>query len=382
MSLLSQLIPRIHALHYQTTLPGWWRLLCTPIAWVYMAVVQGRACLYEWSLLPTLKLPLLVVSVGNITTGGTGKTPIVKALARQWIAEGKRVVILSRGYGASDPQPYARATTPAYGDEAYELQRALPEAVVIVGKNRVATAQRAITEFQPDIFLLDDGFQYRALHRDVNICLVDALQGVGNGDCLPLGPLREPVSALSRATHVWLTKLPATLESPQHEALLTTWKKRLEPYTSAPLGVSVASLAEPLLLSTWLATSVKFPSPILEEAHSLPQGGCILFSAIAQPASFQTLVQAAYPWVQLVTTVALADHAPVNEAVLIELEQKLNTLGEAAYILMTEKDATKWLPWQGEPRWARLLARCWVAPLRVTLPHLDSLHSTETMEVI
>lgn len=185
---------------------SFWLWLFYPACLVYSAVASFRSILYQFGVLKSTRLPIPVISIGNITTGGTGKTPIVIALSKYLIEQGKKVVVLSRGYGAKLPQNYAQATSPDFGDEAYLIQQAVPKAVVIVGRKRRDNALKTIDEFKPDVIILDDGFQYLPLERDVNICLIDGEQGFGNDHLLPLGPLREPLSALRRATSFAITK--------------------------------------------------------------------------------------------------------------------------------------------------------------------------------
>jgi hypothetical protein len=201
------------AFQYQQPTKGAWVywLVLTPLAWAYGLIVAIRNGLYQREILPKTRCGVPVVSIGNITTGGTGKTPMTLAIAKQLLAQGQKVVILSRGYGAKMPQAYARATSPDFGDEAFFLQQTLPEAVVIVGKNRAENALKAMKDYNPTVIVLDDGFQYQALHRDVDVVLVDAQRVVGNGQLLPLGALREPLSVLAtRATHVCFTRFEAT----------------------------------------------------------------------------------------------------------------------------------------------------------------------------
>ena len=144
------------------------------------------------------KLGYPVISVGNLTVGGTGKTPFLRVLARQLEAKGEKVAILSRGYGAIGP---------GISDETLELKHSLPGVSLCVGKNRLKQAQQALATHPPTVFLLDDGFQHRRIHRDLNICLMDATNPFGNGHLLPGGILRERPSALKRADLFVLTHL-------------------------------------------------------------------------------------------------------------------------------------------------------------------------------
>jgi tetraacyldisaccharide 4'-kinase len=141
-----------------------------------------------------------IITVGNLTLGGTGKTPMVKWLARRFQDAGLRVAIVSRGYGAADGK---------HNDEALELAQALPNVPHIQNRDRVAAAQQAIREFNSQLLLLDDGFQHRRLGRDLDIVLLDALEPFGFEHVFPRGTLREPLAGLGRAQVVCLSRADA-----------------------------------------------------------------------------------------------------------------------------------------------------------------------------
>jgi len=160
-------------------------------------VAKLRRALHRAGVLRSGSLPRPVVSVGNLTVGGTGKTPHVQFLARWLCARGARVAVLSRGYGrrtrgvvwASGDPPASAASV---GDEPALLARTLPGVAVVVGESRLEAGREALRRREVDVFLLDDGFQHLALRREADILLVDGIRGLGNGRTLPLGPLREP----------------------------------------------------------------------------------------------------------------------------------------------------------------------------------------------
>lgn len=143
-----------------------------------------------------------VISVGNITAGGAGKTPVVKALARAYTEKGERVAILTRGYGSTAENHQIQVTSDhsaeQVGDEAVELFRADVAEQIWVGKNRIESAKSAVNR-GATMIILDDGFQYRALQRDINILVIDGGYGLGNNLCLPAGPLREGLKQIHRA---------------------------------------------------------------------------------------------------------------------------------------------------------------------------------------
>ncbi|TWT83558.1 Tetraacyldisaccharide 4'-kinase [Planctomycetes bacterium CA13] len=144
-----------------------------------------------------------VISVGNLTTGGTGKTPIVCFLAKWFRSKGVRVAIVSRGYGRGES---------GSNDEAMELHARLPDVPHVQDPDRVEAARIAVEELQTELILMDDGFQHRRLHRNLDIVVVDATEPFGFGHLLPRGLLREPLSSLRRADIVMLSRSDAVSE--------------------------------------------------------------------------------------------------------------------------------------------------------------------------
>ncbi len=162
----------------------------------FLASVYHKALLLSqasYRLFPSRikKVEARVISIGNITWGGTGKTPLVAKLARELVASGKKVVVLIRGYGE---------------DEVAELRKKLPEVPVLVGRDRIKTAREAVRKHQAEIIILDDGFQHLRLHRDLDIVNINATIPFGPGDLIPKGTLREPIEHLARAQIFMLTK--------------------------------------------------------------------------------------------------------------------------------------------------------------------------------
>ena len=181
---------------------------------VYAAGAAFRAFLYRKNILTSCRLPCFVISVGNITAGGTGKTPMTIYLAKLLQSMGYRTVILSRGYrgklvkkGGIVSDGNSVLTEPDdSGDEPYMMALALGNVPVLVGRNRCKSAGLAMQMFHPDIILLDDGFQHMKLKRDLDLVLLDCEKPLGNGHVLPRGMLREPVSALKRGHCLILTR--------------------------------------------------------------------------------------------------------------------------------------------------------------------------------
>jgi tetraacyldisaccharide 4'-kinase len=182
------------------------RLILSPLSLVYGAGVRLRLSLYSAGILKTRRLPCAVISVGNITTGGTGKTPVTMHIAGLLKKRGRRVAILSRGYKrrskgvcvVSDGKDILLDPLQA-GDEPYLMARRLPGVPVVVGEDRVKAGEYLIKRFSPECIVLDDGFQHVRLSRDLNILLVDSKTGLGNDRLLPGGILREPSGGIARA---------------------------------------------------------------------------------------------------------------------------------------------------------------------------------------
>ncbi len=198
-------------------------------SYLFSGIAQARYWLYRKRILHDQPLGCLVVVVGNLTVGGTGKTPVVEKFARSLQERGRKVAILSRGYKsksapfwkkwinwithAAEPPPRVVSDGTSVlldselaGDEPFMLARNLPGVVVLVDKNRVKAGAYAIRKFACDTLILDDGFQYLPLKGRLNLLLVDKTNPFGNGHLLPRGILREPIKHLKRASYVFLTK--------------------------------------------------------------------------------------------------------------------------------------------------------------------------------
>ncbi len=177
-----------------------WRALFSLVEFPYGFAVAWRNRQFDTGRRASHKVGVPVISVGNLTVGGTGKTPMVEWLAKWFRGRGVRVVVISRGYGA---QAGSR------NDEALELEEKLPDVPHLQNPDRVAAAETAIEEFESQLILLDDAFQHRRIRRDLNLVLIDALEPFGYGHLLPRGLLREPIAGLRRADAVVLTRADA-----------------------------------------------------------------------------------------------------------------------------------------------------------------------------
>lgn len=183
------------------------RPLTLPLSWVYGAAVAMRNRGFDEQGKGSRRLPLPVVSVGNVTVGGSGKTPLVATIARHYLAGGMAPAVLSRGYRRQGKEPFVLASdgdellaTPTQaGDEPVELARAVPGLIVAVGADRYRVGRELLSRTSPGVMILDDGFQHRQLCRDLDIVCIDAREAVEELRLLPAGRLREPLTALSRA---------------------------------------------------------------------------------------------------------------------------------------------------------------------------------------
>jgi tetraacyldisaccharide 4'-kinase len=201
------------------------------ISAIYGTAQKIRASGYRLNLLQSQKLPCDVISVGNITVGGTGKTPMTIYVARKLQQAGIRVAVISRGYKGSAERDGGIVSdgtnllmnSEQAGDEPFLIASCLKNIPVIVGKNRFEAGRLAVDKFQPDVIVLDDAFQHLKLKRDIDLvlldCLLDCNRPFGNSHLLPRGKLREPVQALTRATACILTRSPSGADEAAAESV-------------------------------------------------------------------------------------------------------------------------------------------------------------------
>lgn len=247
----------------------------------YGGAVRMRSLLYSLKLLRTKMLPCPVISVGNITVGGTGKTPLVMALAKGLMEKGTSVAILSRGYkGMKTSEPIVSDGKNIFlspeesGDEPFLMARACQGIPVLVGKDRFLNGRIALQRFNVKGLLLDDGFQHLPLSRNINLLLIDSHMGFGDHTLLPRGILREPLSHLCRANLFLLTKV-----------------ENLE--TCKPLEKEIHKIAPsiPVFHSHYEPVCLVGPQEEHEALHSLGGKKILALSGIANANYFSSLLR-------------------------------------------------------------------------------------------
>jgi tetraacyldisaccharide 4'-kinase len=311
----------------------------------FTVIVKLRRWLYNVRILRDKTLGVQVIAVGNLTVGGTGKTPVVEKFARELRDAGRNVAILSRGY-RSKPKPFHEwlmnkilfredATPPRVvsdgksllldsemaGDEPYMLASNLKDVVVLVDKDRVKAGRYAIEKFGCDTLLLDDGFQYWDLQgRRHDVVLIDRQQPFGNEHLLPRGTLREPPSHLARAQTIFITK---------SDGKTAELRERIAKFNSE--AAIIECVHHPLYLED-VFTAERFDLNILQKRKVASLSG------IAQPESFeQSLVHLG---AELVYSKRFADHHRFSQ------QEVLNAINrskkrQAEVIITTQKDAVR-----------------------------------------
>jgi tetraacyldisaccharide 4'-kinase len=346
--------PALHALLYGLSL-------------IYGAAVRARHLLYNSGILKTKRLPCKVISVGNITVGGSGKTPMTMHLAGILKKMGLRVVVLSRGYKrsgrgfavVSDGEKTYLGPHEA-GDEPYLMALRLKGIPVIVGGDRVKSGLHAVSKFSPHVIILDDGFQHIRLDRDLDIVLLDSKGGFGNSYLLPRGILREPVGALARADLV-MVKAKGPPAQPPSEPI-----EKL--FISEPIEEPfIQGLRRPVRKFSYRPRGVfDIKDNAGKEAGYLRGKKVIALSGIADPDSFlKTLEEAG---AVIIKTITYPDHywytRPDIDGIV---EQAKNEAVEL--VVTTEKDAVKLWPYQGALSGITILA----LPIEVVTEDLSEL---------
>lgn len=281
------------------------RILLWPFSWIYGIVVQYKTLLYEKGAFDRQRLKGAVVSVGNLTVGGTGKTPMVLWLAEKFLADGKRVAILSRGYRGAG----------ASSDEVELLRHRLGDRVRFgIGANRFAKGSELERKAPVDVFLLDDGFQHLKLARDVDIVMLDGSRNLENEWLLPAGRLREPVRGSSRAD------------------LLVVTRKSEPPATEVHDSREYQMFYAQTKLLGFRKSSTELGAPYVSE---IGPGPFFAFCGIGNPQAFLDDLKRWH--VPVAASRKFRDHHKYSQADLDAIESAATALGAKA-LVTTEKD--------------------------------------------
>jgi tetraacyldisaccharide 4'-kinase len=310
------------------------------LSWIFGVAVQLRLLLFRHRIIRASTLGCQVISVGNVTVGGTGKTPIVETFARSLQEKGRKVAILSRGYKSRKTPLWEKIlkkeerlprvvsdgerlllNSDLSGDEPYMLASNLPDVVVLVDKDRVKSGKYAIKNFGCDTLVLDDGFQYLKLQHRLDIVLVDYTNPFGYNRVLPRGLLREPMRNLKRAGFIFITKCP-----PEGAPELKQKLRELNPHAE----ISECRHSTKYLENLYTRERV--------ELRFLQGKKVAAVSGIAVPESFENALRNL--GADIVHSARYADHHRYTQQEIIETINRSDEAG-AELILTTEKDAVR-----------------------------------------
>ena len=312
--------------------PGIIRAVLSLLALLYAAGLEFYLFLYRIGVRRAAHLPCAVVCVGNLTTGGTGKTPTTQMLCRLLMAEGKRVAVIIRGYGGEYEHRCALVsdgervllTAKQAGDEAYLLARTLPGVPIAVGRDRIRTGRLVYEECRPDIVVMDDGMQHWRLHRDMDIVLLNACEPFDNGWTFPRGMLREPKHHLRRAGLILLTN--ARRAGDENLERLRREISRLAP--DKPIFAGDLS---PIALLDQNGREA-------QELDWLDGRRVSAMSALGNPASFESMLGEL--GAILAAKYRFLDHHEITRQEFEQVFRK-SELARAEAVITTEKDAVK-----------------------------------------
>lgn len=300
-----------------------------PFSILYGLIIYIRNKLYDWRIFKIRQLSgIRCISVGNITTGGTGKTPAAEYLAKIFLAKGKKVSILSRGYrrkskgtlvvsdGHQIMVDYQQS-----GDEPWLLARNLTGVPVVVESDRFKGGMFIRDTFHPDVLILDDAFQHRRIKRNVDIVLIDSTKGLEHDVLLPAGSLREALSGLKRSDIILLTRVDQAKET-------SSPRNIIKKFTDAPI---FETIHQPVSLSE-LNGALEFSIDIIKNKK------VAIFSGIGNPEAFRNTILKLEAQVVSVTT--FFDHHNYSQADVGQIQKNAADSG-ALWIITTEKDAVR-----------------------------------------
>jgi tetraacyldisaccharide 4'-kinase len=306
------------------TAPRW--LVLKTLSCIYSTLVSGRLRVYRHR--KPQRAAVKVISIGNITVGGTGKTPLVDWILAFCDRRRLHPAVITRGYKAKresnlqilNRDSAQRGCPDRFGDEPWLLFRQHPQFTYYITPDRVRAAELASR--QADLILLDDGMQHLRLHRDLDIVLIDATSGIGNGEPIPLGPLREPLKSLSRIDVVIYTRTNLVSAEPL--------RSKLAPFIAdSVLQVDCAYVADRLEPSN---ESGSLPPSVISGRK------CLLFSGIGNPSAFSATIRNVGGVV--VDHLVFEDHQPYDTLTLSKIRRRATEI-HYEYLICTEKDWVK-----------------------------------------
>lgn len=293
-----------------------------------------RNALYDKGVFEVHDLGVRAISVGNITTGGTGKTPLVAHIAELLAERGETVCILTRGYGRDNPTQRVLVSDGEQvlvdaregGDEPVELaHKLLGKAIVIADAKRVSAGEWARRKFGVSVFVLDDGFQHRKVKRDLDIVCIDATNPCDKGRMLPFGRLREPLAGLARADYFVITRSDLVNDVTELKARLVKWNSSAAVFEAKNVIGAITPIEE-FHAKTQKTQTGKFTLAALA------------FCAVGNPENFFEMLKLS--GVELVATKSYTDHHFYTEKDIREIETRAGSHG-AEVLLTTAKDAAK-----------------------------------------
>ena len=320
-------MPSLHDTWFHKHCSGLLDVLAVP----YGIAVKARAGLYKWGWISQRRLPRPVISVGNLTVGGSGKTPVVMWLANWLQVQGKQVAILSRGYRRANESVFLLvsdghnilANPEEAGDEPFLIARSCPGVVIAVGADRYHLGRWVLNQLPIDCFILDDGYQHLGLFRELNLLLIDALDGRGLRKLLPAGKLREPLSAAKRATAVCVTR--ANFVADINEVL-------------DPLQKVIDTPIHPIGIQFYAGKLLHIPTKRTESVDWVTNKHVVVFSGIGNASAFRATV--ANMGANILDEIVFPDHFTYTVSHLDEIRDRMKGVG-ASIALTTEKDAVK-----------------------------------------
>ncbi|MGZ6470750.1 MAG: tetraacyldisaccharide 4'-kinase [Bdellovibrio sp.] len=299
--------------------------LLRPLSFLYSGIVRVRNFLYDRGFLKVYKPSVPVISIGNLTMGGTGKTPVTDLCLKSLVNAGKKVAVISRSYKADAENPVKvdighPFAARYFGDEPVLLAQSNPQVSVFVGPSKWQTARYAMVQEKPDVLVVDDGFQHRKLHRDLNILILDATETLDNYAVFPEGRTREPWSGINRADILILSK--CNLAS---TGLLKSLVEKLPN-------------KEVLRFNYEINACRNNKTNEIKNRQDLNGKKIFLVSAIARPDVFEKMMNEIGKVVA--ESLHYSDHHQYSSEDLKIIEQEFKNSG-ADYLICTEKDAVK-----------------------------------------